>query len=333
MSSYWPFDFSKAANCRLFLISGAEELLLNQSHQQLITLAKNRGFIDHYRLEGAESLDRAKLDQLILNKGLFSEGTLIDLRLNEGKTGRAGVGVLNETLDKIVQHKHVFLVLTARHTKGKFSAKWVDKFEQQGIHVQHPLLNHQRKQEWLIQRLKQANLSIEQQGQDFLLFLTEGNLPALAQQVQQLELSGLTSMTLQDIRQRCQDASHFNLFALPEKMLSGQSTKALRICRRLRQEGEPLVRIVWSIINELNLAIAMAELRQCGQSTHTFCQQNRIWQERTVTLVKVADMGVQTLRRHAQSLNDIDKQSKGQTPGDGWLSLEQLIAKFSLKLQ
>lgn len=332
MKSYWPFDPNKSdKSCRLYLLSGLEDLLLNESLQQLTQTAQKAGFANHHRLHGAEDLDQGKMETLIINPGLFAEGTLIDLRLPEGKTGRTGAKVLSAIINKIAQQSHVFFIITANNTKTKLSAKWVETIEKIGTHIQHPLLNDVRKQQWLGHRLQQANLSIDPKGQNFLLRLTEGNLLALEQQIKQLELSELRQIDYEALYLRFQDEARFNLYDLPVKVLTGQSVRALRMCRRLRQEGEPLVRILWSLINELTLAIALAELQQQKQSPNTFFRKNRIWKDRETLLYQIANQGLETLTQRANTLHLIDKQSKGQTWGDGWLSLETFISDCAFK--
>ena len=331
MKSYWPLNVgSLSTQQRCYIVSGIEDLLLEQSYQQIIKFAKKNGFNEHHRLYGSEDLNTSKLDQLIINKGLFSQGTIIDIRLPEGKTGRSGAGVLLETIDKIQKHTHTFLLISANNLSKKLSAKWVDKLEQVGMHIQHPLLNERKKRDWLRQRLQQANISIEQKAQDFLLVLTEGNLLALEQQIRQLEIATIEEITLQQLHKRFQDEARFNLYALPEKIFSGKATKALRMCRRLRQEGEPLVLICWSIINELSLGIQVAELQRNRQSSTTFFKSKRIWPERQKVLNTVAQYGLDHLLQKIQHLHLIDKQSKGQASGDGWLSLEQFISLWEI---
>jgi len=80
----------------VYLVAGAEALLVQECRDQIIEAARKQGFVerDVYQVDGKFDWDSIAADSAALS--LFSAQKIVDIRLPAGKPGRDGAKVLGE---------------------------------------------------------------------------------------------------------------------------------------------------------------------------------------------------------------------------------------------
>ena len=90
----------------VYLVAGAEPLLVQECRDQIIKAAQGQGFVerDVYQVDARFDWDRISGDSAALS--LFSSRKIIDIRLPTGKPGRDGAIALIDRVSASASYSH-----------------------------------------------------------------------------------------------------------------------------------------------------------------------------------------------------------------------------------
>jgi len=253
---------------------------------------------------------------------LFAARRLVELRLPTGKPGEVGAKTLTQIAADAAPDVTV-VVASAKLDKAARSAKWVSAIERAGIAVTVYPIDAAALPAWIVRRMRARGLTAGAGVVELLAHYFEGNVLALAQEIDKLALLGARALTLDDIEVNLGDNARFNVFALADACVAGDRAQLLRILRSLRAEGTAPVLILWALAREARELAHMAGALAAGRPEVEVL--DNVWNRRRPQVA-------QALRRvgAAQWLEAVtqaaraDRAIKGRGEGDGWHELECL---------
>ena len=152
----------------------------------------------------------------------------------------------------------------------------------------------------------------------------EGNLLAAAQEIDKLVvLHDKGRIDAAEMESLVADSARYDAFKLTDAAFAGDGGRALRILAGLRAEGDELIALMGWLVNQLQLALRLANARDFAAQA----KAERLWQAREQLFRQALrraprEHWLDCLARAAR----IDRIAKGREQGDAWLEAERLIA-------
>ncbi|MBN8896470.1 MAG: DNA polymerase III subunit delta [Rhodanobacter sp.] len=323
-----PNQWSKAlAADRLdavYLLAG-EELLVLEAADALRAQARRLGYGEREVLEVGQHFDWDDVARAGASMSLFASRRLIDLRLPTGRPGIEGAKAI--TAFCADPPPDVTLLITAMEWSSKHDGAWSKKLDASHSMV---VFNAPRPHEWnawVGARLASRGLSASADAVALLAERVEGNLLAAAQEVDKLAvLHGEGRIDATEMESLVADSARYDVFKLTDAALSGDGARALRVLAGLRSEGDELIALMGWLVNQLQLALRLAN----AQNFAAQAKAERLWQSREQMFRQALrraprEHWLQCLARAAR----IDRMAKGREQGDAWLEAERLIAAIA----
>jgi DNA polymerase-3 subunit delta len=320
-----PNQWSKAlAADRLdaaYLLAG-EELLVLEAADALRAQARRLGYTEREVLEVGQHFDWDDVARAGASMSLFASRRLIDLRLPTGRPGVEGAKAI--TAFCADPPPDVTLLVTAMEWSSKHDGAWSRKFDAEHSMV---VFNAPRPHEWnawVGARLASRGLSASADAVALLAERVEGNLLAAAQEIDKLVvLHGEGRIDAAEMENLVADSARYDVFKLADAAFGGDGARALRVLAGLRSEGDELIALMGWMVNQLQLALRLANAPNFAAQAKV----ERLWQSREQMFRQALRRAprvhwLQCLARAAR----IDRMAKGREQGDPWLEAERLVA-------
>jgi DNA polymerase-3 subunit delta len=259
---------------------------------------------------------------------LFATRRLLDLRLPTGRPGTEGAKAINEFCAN--PPPDVTLLITATEWSSKHEGAWTKNLDAAGALV---VFNAPKPHEWAAwvgARLASRGLSATPDAAALLAERVEGNLLAAAQEIDKLAVlrgqGGGGRIDAAEMENLVADSARYDAFKLTDAAFAGDGGRALRILAGLRAEGDELIALMGWLVNQLQLALRLANARDFAAQARA----ERLWPAREQLFRKALrraprEHWLQCLARAAR----IDRMAKGREAGDPWLEAERLIAAIA----
>lgn len=275
----------------IWAIAGADPLLSDEAAGTVRLALQALGFTERSSDTPDRSFDWRDWISQAKSASLFGDKKLLELRLPTGKPGAEGGKVLTVWAAE-VPHEAVLLLRLPRIDKTLGQTAWFKALCDQGVLISIPDLSATDLPHWIRLRMEALGLQAEASAIQWLASRCEGNLVAAHQEIQKLAYlpreDASRPILLAEMQTATTDQARFNPFQLGETLVAGDARRSLRVLRGLREEGEPLPLLVWSVAQA--------------------CRR------------------LPTLRARPalETLAAIDTMAKGLSPDDPWVALEQL---------
>ena len=308
----------------VYLLAG-DELLVLEAADALRAQARKLGYGEREVLEAGQHFDWDDLARAGASMSLFASRRLIDLRLPTGRPGIDGAKAINAFCAD--PPPDVTLLITALEWSSKHDGAWSKKLDASGSMV---VFNAPKPHEWVAwvgARLASRGLSATPDAVALLAERVEGNLLAAAQEVDKLlVLHGEGRIDAADMENLVADSARYDVFKLADAAFSGDGARALRVLAGLRAEGDELIALMGWLVNQLQLALRLAN----APNFVAQAKVERLWQSREQMFRQALrraprEHWLQCLARAAR----IDRMAKGRETGDAWLEAERLIAAIA----
>jgi DNA polymerase III subunit delta len=324
-----PDDLPRRLETRLppaILLFGEEPLLIEESVRRVRRSALDQGFTDRIPLSAETGFDWGRLTGSSQSLSLFSERRLIELRLPTGKPGEAGTQAL-AALCEAADQDVCLLAITGRLDGRTKQAKWVKVLDSAGWTVEHKALDAGRFNGWIQKRLRDRELTLDRDTIERLCHLMEGNLLAVAQEIDRIALFADENgyVDPETVTRGLADHARFSAYTAIDACLEGNARKALRILRVLRNGGTEPAIMSWSFAKDLRSLVRIEHgLRTGGQKGRLF-KSNQIWSTRTPLFnAALSRLGERQLRALMRQMARCDRVLKGREDGDIWPELDAL---------
>ncbi|WP_049623255.1 DNA polymerase III subunit delta [Frateuria defendens] len=307
-----------------YLLAG-EELLVLEAADALRAQARRLGYSERVVLDVGNHFDWNELARSAAGMSLFATRRLLDLRLPTGRPGVEGAKAIGEFCAD--PPPDTTLLVTATEWSNKHEGAWTRKLDEAGAVV---VFNAPRQHEWagwIGARLASRGLSATPDAAALLAERVEGNLLAAAQEVDKLAvLHGQGRIDAAQMEQLVADSARYDAFKLTDAAFAGDGGRALHILAGLRAEGDELIALMGWLVNQLQLALRLANARDFAAQARA----ERLWPAREQLFRKALRRAP---REHWQAClaraARIDRMAKGREQGDPWLEAERLIAAIA----
>jgi DNA polymerase-3 subunit delta len=268
----------------VWLIFGDEPWQKNSSLDKLKQAASQQGFEELIRFSGDDKFDWQQVIDECQSLSLFAARRIIEIDISAAKINEKAATVLIQ-LASLVDGSGANDILLILHG-GKLDAsnsrkKWFKALEKDGVYL--PLYDLDKKglRIWLQQRCQHYQLRFDDNCQSILIDFYEGNLPALDQELQKLQiLYGSNNINSEELALLLSKHAKFNPFQLIDSLLSGQLPQTLAMLSQLEHQGVAAAQIIWLLHKEINQLLAMHEVIKEGGNQQQLWKQFKIWEKR-----------------------------------------------------
>lgn len=310
----------------LYLVAGAEPLLVQEARERIIAAAQAQGFAERQVVVAERNFDWENELNAASAPSLFTQKKIIDLRLASGKPGVPGAQALTAWAKE--PDPDTLLVLSfGNWDTASRKSKWAQVLDRAGVLVEIWPLKADELPRWIAGRMAVAGLKAGRDAVAMLAELIEGNLLAAQQEIDKLAmLMPNGELSVSDIERAVANSSRFDGFRLTECALKGEVSECLRVSAGLARNHVAIQPVAAALYNELALTQALMEVRDEGGNENAFFKQARIWPMRQGPMKLAArrlsnsDMG-----KVFRCLTTIDLQGKGRATGDPWRTLDDLL--------
>ncbi|MEV8519942.1 DNA polymerase III subunit delta [Dyella marensis] len=326
-STQWQKALAGDSLRPVYLLAG-EELLVLEAADALRAQARRLGYTEREVLDVGNHFDWDDLARSAAGMSLFATRRLLDLRLPTGRPGTEGAKAINEFCAN--PPPDVTLLITAIEWSSKHEGAWTRNLDAAGALV---VFNAPKPHEWAAwvgARLASRGLSATPDAAALLAERVEGNLLAAAQEIDKLAVlrgeGGGARIDATEMEHLVADSARYDAFKLTDAAFAGDGGRALHILAGLRAEGDELIALMGWLVNQLQLALRLANARDFAAQARA----ERLWPAREQLFRKALrraprEHWLQCLARAAR----IDRIAKGREAGDAWLEAERLIAAIA----
>lgn len=316
----------------MYLISGDEYLLIDEACGQIRETAKEFDFLEREIIHADASFDWQNLLLQANNLSLFGDKAIIELRISKLKINDIGAAVLktyaaNPPLNKLL------LIITGKLDAAVQNSLWFKSVNDSGIVLQIWPLERSQLSSWVANRLHKAGLQLSVEGAQMLIDCTEGNLLALAQEIEKLSLIyGKRKLEVSQIIEVIADDTRFNVFELSNNMLSGDPKRITKILSRLQNDGiEPAI-IIWAITKELRLLLNIAANYQNINNLERAMYMYKVrFDQKVLFKNALQKYTIKDFENALLQAAKIDLVNKGAMVGNVWHELQHLCFIFCKK--
>lgn len=318
----------------VYLVTGEEPLLAQEASDAIRAAARAAGYTDRSVHDAGAGFDWARLFAASQALSLFASRRLIEIRLPTGKAGADGAEVLTG-LAQSAPPDTVLLITAPKIEKSVRDAAWVDAVGTHGAIVTARALNPRDLPDWIAARATARGLRLTAGAIEHLVFHTEGNLLACAQELEKLALlhtSGpdMSGVSAADLDGVLADNARFTVYRLVDAALNAEHGNAARMLAALRAEGIEPTLVSWALTRELRALADAALALAAGASAGDAMQSAKVWSSRRMLVAKALKRfkpaGWLALLAAAAH---IDRVIKGRAAGDAWLEIERLVLAMS----
>lgn len=313
----------------IYIVCGDEPLLAQEIIDLIREAANQAGFVERVRIPVESGADWGKLLYAQAQSlSLFASKRILEIDLTVAKLTAANSKMLQEyalnpTADTLL------LIRTPKMDSKTEQTSWYKNLDKAAVFIPLWPIPTEQLPAWILQRAKKLAMNMTQGAANFLATQVEGNLLAAAQELEKLRLLQTTeTIDQQMIENAVTDNAHFDIFALVESALAGNSQRSLRILDNLAAEDTEPTLILWALTRELRTMAEMARQAKLGVSLGALFSQFRIWEKRQPSTRAF-------LQRHKQescwgmlvTAAGVDRVIKGAEMGNVWSLLRGLVLK------
>ena len=314
----------------VYVISGDEPLLAQESADAVRLAARNKGFSGREVFHGEGKFDWGQLHNEANALSLFAEKKIIEIRISNGKPGDKGSKAVCE-LCANPSPDNLLLVILPKLERSAQNSKWVKALEAVGAHIQVWPVTGDQLPRWIKQRLLESNITANQQAVEILAERVEGNLLAAVQEIEKLKLLAIEGKVDAIMMSSVvADSARYNLFEFVDKVLAGDAQSAARSLRGLHSEGTDAIPLLWAITRELRILIKASEQISRGENRDWALKNAGVWEKRLPLFrTAIQRCSAAHLRMLLYQAGAIDRGIKGMRKADIWDELTTLVLSLA----
>ena len=314
----------------VYVISGDEPLLAQESADAVRHVARKQGFIGREVFHGDGNFDWGSLHNEANALSLFAEKKIIEVKITNGKPGDKGSKALCE-LCANPNPDNLLLIILPKLERGAQNSKWMKTLEALGAHIQVWPITGDQLPRWIKQRLLQSDINANQEAVEILAERVEGNLLAAVQEIEKLKLLA-TDGNVDAIKMSSvvADSARYNIFEFVDKILIGDAQSAARSLRGLHSEGTDAIPLLWAITRELRILVKASEQVSNGEQRDWALKNAGVWEKRLPLFRKALQRcSAAHLRMLLYQAGAIDRGIKGMRKADVWDEITTLVLSFA----
>jgi DNA polymerase-3 subunit delta len=314
---------------KVYLVAGDEPLLVDEALEQLRAAAMRTGFTSRE----LHTADRGfKWHELLAgtdNLSLFATRKIVEIRLATPKPGDDGA----ETLARLSERDDpdtLVLVAIGEKLGQAGRSTWVKAIEKHGVVVEIWPIDRGDLARWIQQRAAAIKLKLTSAAAQSLAQRVEGNLLAADQEIKRLALTAAgREVDEAEVLEFVANNSRFDVFALADAVLAGETGRTFKILSGLRAEGVHPVQISWVLNRDISMLARLEYAVRHGDNLDGALLRSGVWQRRQ-PLVKqaLAKFRAQRLKALLAEAARVDAALKGVFPAEPWTTLTDLLVSL-----
>ncbi len=312
---------------KIYLICGDEPFLIQETFTTLLQKARKQGFSERLRLDVDTDSDLEMAYTQAYTPPLMKQRRFLELHW-KNKLTKAG----QQFLINYAANPSPYTLLVARINKldsKTEQTQWFKALEKNSVVLPIWPLQANQLPNWIMQIEKSMELQLTKDAAQLLAHYAEGNLHAVAQEIEKLSLSGHPIIDRQVVASLVVDQGCFNAFDLVDQAVAGQSAQVLRILRYLKNEGAEPMLILGAFMHELRTLVKLAKELAKGANLSTLYSQYRIRISKQNGIREFLKRNnIDSCLNLILLASEIDYLVKGLRRGDIWEALE----RFSLNV-
>lgn len=234
----------------IWLVTGDDPVLMQSARMALRQGLAQAGITERE----TQTTDRSFDWQGWLSQGqagsLFSDRRLLELTLPTGKPGVSGGKALVAWAEAPPEGV-VLVVSMPAPDRTQQATPWFKALVAAGERVEVPSLGLAELARWISSGLAEHGLQVEREALQWAAEQCENNSAAAQQLITKLihlpRAGGAGPVSRVELEALLTDQARFSAFAAGDTLLQGPLPRCLRMLRGLRDEGEPLPLILWSV--------------------------------------------------------------------------------------
>ena len=308
-----------------FLLLGDEALSRKEAFDIIRQFAKEQTYTEKLSF----TVDRYfKWDQCassLRSQGLFSQKRIIEIIIPSGKINAEGGESFYEIIQNFSQDDLIVVHLPQIDKETKLQ-KWFKEIEKIAYTIRLDEIKPSELPFWLKKRASLLSINLDEGSIQLISQFVHGNMLAADQELNKLALLFPNqSISYQKVSQSISNVSRYDAFELTEYVLNGDQMKTISTLNFLKEEGQNPISITSSLSWVLKPMLEIKELDFRGQSLENHLTKSRIFGDKLLFTKKALSFfSFKHLRAAIQKLSEIDKISKGVSPGDAWLETTRL---------
>lgn len=319
-----------------YLLSGQDLLLVGEAKDGIVAAARQQTFDEKTEFTVTAETKWEILFEQAQSGGLFFSRQIFILNLPETLTS-AQQKQLNELL--ALSHSDLLFILhLPKLSKTVEKQAWFALIEANAVLITCQTPDVSKMPTWLGYRARAMGLQLDSEAISLLCYSYEGNLLALKQALQLLQLQyGEQKIGLNQAKTVVEQSAQFTPFQWIDALLAGKIARAVRILRQLENEEVQAVVLLRILQKELMLLLEITRSPQSIHSTQplylghlrTEFDRLKIWQNKRPLYQNAAQrLSYRQLFLIIQLLAEIERKVKHDFSDDIWYDLEKLSLKF-----
>lgn len=315
----------------VYLLAGAEPLLVQECRDQIILAARKQGFLERQIFQVDKSFDWQELEVAGMEQSLFASRKVIDLRIPTGKPGAEGSKYFVKFAKRL--DPDVLLIISCgAWDAASRKSKWASELARVGSLVEVWPVKPNELPAWIGERMQAAGLKADADAIRLLAEFVEGNLLAAQQEIDKISLLDKGEpVDIETIRDAVSSSARFDAFRLGECLLQGKAAECLRVAAGLQRTGVAIQAVQGALLFQLTQLEGVRAAMASGASEGSAFARNRVFKmNQPMMRQALRRIPARILGASFTTLSKIDRQSKGQASGDPWQTLDQLLTELSL---
>lgn len=310
----------------LYIVSGEEPLLIQETCDTLRALIKAAGYLEREVYPADNNFNWHAVLESANSMSLFGDRKLIEIRQDKTKFEDSAKKALSDYLER-PNPDTVILIILPKLEKAFTSTKWFTAIENIATHIQIWPMETRELPAWIDARMRTNGMIPSREAVTLLAERVEGNLLAAAQEIEKLRLLvGTGNIDAQAIAQAVTDHARYNIYDLVDQAIDRQTEHALKMLYFCRASGEEPPVLLWAFAKELRTLTAIQYQAQKGTQLAKLFQDFRIWDKRKPIVQRaLSKQPLTQLETALQLIARIDRSVKGWAAGDVWEAMAALI--------
>jgi DNA polymerase-3 subunit delta len=311
---------------KVYLVAGDEPLLVDEALEQIRAAAMRTGFTSRELHTAERSFKWVDLLAVADNLSLFATRKIVEIRLAAPKPGDEGA----ETIAALCERNDpdTLVIVAVGEKLGQASrTAWVKAVEQHGVVVEIWPIERGELPRWIQQRAAAQKLKLTPAAAQSLAERVEGNLLAADQEIKRLALTAAgREVDEAEVLEFVANNSRFDVFALADAVLAGETGRTFKILSGLRAEGVHPVQISWVLNRDISLLARLEYALRHGDNLEGALVRSGVWQRRQPLVRKaLAKFKAPRLKALLAEAARVDAALKGVFPAEPWTTLTDLL--------
>ena len=311
---------------KVYLVAGDEPLLVDEALEQVRAAAMRAGFSSRELHTADRGFKWVDLLAGADNLSLFATRKIVEIRLATPKPGDDG----SETIAALCEREDpdTLVIVAVGEKLGQASrSTWVKAIEQHGAVVEVWPIERGELPRWIQQRATGLKLKLTPAAAQSLAERVEGNLLAADQEIKRLALTAAgREIDEAEVLEFVANNSRFDVFALADAVLAGETGRTFRILSGLRAEGVHPVQISWVLNRDISLLARLEYAVRHGDNLEGVLLRSGVWQRRQPLVKKaLSKFKAPRLKALLAEAARVDAALKGVFPAEPWTTLTDLL--------